>query len=213
MLNSQNFIKTISYSAFVLGYSFQLVACSPNTQSEGGTQSHQSVGASLPLHHPAEGQKLLDIAGRSSMPVQAQHSNAHYVLTPLEKKMVGRYMVTISCQDPIARCDAGQQGSVEYILNLMEDGSIFRLIKSFGRVYADTRTTEDYHDDHWEIVTENQKKYILVYFKNGLRFYYLIDEKGNLVMDSQRNFAVNKTIFEHGHPYTLNNYYLVRAKN
>lgn len=214
MLNSCNYIKIIIYSAAVLGIASQLAACSPHSPNDGLAQSSLSKGASLPEHHHSEGQKLLDVAGKSTMPVQNPQSEVHYALNNDEKPMVGRYMVTISCQDQIARCDTEQQGSVDYIINLMDDGSVFRLIKSFGKVYADTRTTQDYHRDHWEVVTKDQKKYVLVHFNNGLKFYYCIDRKGNLTMDSQRNFAINRDIFaQGGHPYTLKDYYLERAKN
>ncbi|MHA3050319.1 hypothetical protein [Acinetobacter sp. ANC 4641] len=214
MLENLNYyIKTIIYSACILGCSWQLVACSPHSPSDGLTQSHQATGASLPSQHHVDGQKLLDVAGKSTMPVQTSPPEVRYSLNNQEKTMVGRYIVTISCQDPIAHCDVGQQGSVEYIINLMEDGSVFRLIKSFGKVYADTRTTQNYQHAHWKVITEDQKKYVVVHFNQHLRLYYLIDHKGNIMMDSQRNFEINRYFFEHGHPYTLNNYYLVRASN
>ena len=81
------------------------------------------------------------------------------------------------------------------------------------KIYADTRMAEGYQEEHLEVVSEQQKQYVLVHFNTGLKFYYLIDAKGNLMMDSQRNFAVNHRFFEQGHPYTLNDYYLERAQN
>lgn len=213
MLKQLNdYIKAIAYLACILECAWQLTACSPHSPSDGLTHSHQARGASLPLQHD-EGQKLVDVAGKSVMPEQTLPSEERYVLNNQEKSMVGRYMVTISCQDPIAHCDVGQQGSVEYIINLMDDGSVFRLIKSFGKVYADTRITQNYQHARWKVITEDQKKYVAVYFNEHLRLYYLIDHKRNIMMDSQRNYEINRDFFEHGHPYTLKNYYLLRVSN
>ncbi|PVZ89497.1 hypothetical protein C9426_04310 [Serratia sp. S1B] len=214
MLKQLNdYIKAITYLACILECAWQLAACSPHSPSDGLTHLHQVSGTSLSLQHEVSGQKLLDVAGKSVMPVQTPPPEVHDALNNQEKSMVGRYMATISCQDPIAHCDVGQQGSVEYIINLMDDGSVFRLIKSFGKVYADTRITQNYQHARWKVITEDQKKYVVVYFNEHLRLYYLIDHKGNIMMDSQRNFEINRYFFEHGHPYTLKNYYLLRVSN
>lgn len=211
MLPPLPYLKMMSYSTVLCGCAL-LSACSP--ASGDNMPNGSAASASLAVHsHTNDGQKLMDVAGKSSMPAQNQQPEVHHVLTQQEKHMVGRYIVTISCIDRIARCETGKKGSVEYIINLMDDGSVFRLIKSFGKIYADTRMAEGYQEDHWEVVSEQQKQYVLVHFNTGLKFYYLIDAKGNLMMDSQRNFAVNHRFFEQGHPYTLNDYYLERAQN
>ncbi|SDB98995.1 hypothetical protein [Acinetobacter boissieri] len=149
---------------------------------------------------------LWQVAGQATMPKKIQqHSQAteqNKKLTEEEKAIVGRYSVVVPCTDPIARCGDEKEDAVEFILNLMPDGSVYRLIKRLGSIQVDSRSSQSYYKDHWELKQINAQQYIVTFYSsNGMKFFYRIDDNKRLVMDLGRNKLINLQAYRTGYPF------------
>lgn len=191
---------------------FTLLGCDHNIEQVPTSNSSKHIDDTS---DSADNNNLWQVAGQAAMPKKmAQKSQAaerNRELTTEEKKLVGRYSVIVPCTDPIARCGQEKNDAVEFILNLMPDGSVYRLIKRLGRIQVDSRSFRYYYKDSWGVKQINARQYIITYYSSsGMRFFYRIDGNGNLVMDVQRNKLVNLQAYRSGYPFPNKIYTLVK---
>lgn len=154
---------------------------------------------------------LLSIAGKATAPKVLDEKPTGRILTETEKKLVGRYKVTISCKDPIARCTENEKGSVDFILNLLPDGTVYRFIKGLGAIKLDSRNSPHYTRDYWEVTQINQKTYVVISYSTGMRIFYRSEPHNTLLMDTPRNKLVNLKAYRAGYPFASQNYYLKKV--
>ncbi|OTG80650.1 hypothetical protein [Acinetobacter sp. ANC 4648] len=138
-----------------------------------------------------QGKKLTDVAGQASIPMLGNQRSSHKSsqLSEQQLKYVGRYSTQINCSDHFVDCE---KGTVEYILNLLPDGTAHRTIVYSGRMHLDTdnqgNTIQPYRKDTWSY--ENNE--IVIHLAEGAEFYYTIDEQQNLVMNLEKILESNK---------------------
>ncbi|MBF7682853.1 hypothetical protein I2F27_05835 [Acinetobacter sp. B5B] len=190
--------------------SLTLVGCNPHIEQFEQTATPTQVESNETLRHH---NNLWQVAGQANAPKKVQPYVAdHHVLSEDAKKIVGRYSVIIQCTDPIARCGDEKEDAVEFILNLMPDGSLYRLIKRLGTIQVDSRASPNYFKDHWELQRINDQQYLIVsYSSNGMKFFYRIDERGGLLMDLGRNKLTNLQAYRKGYPFPNHAYTLKKV--
>ena len=123
-----------------------------------------------------EGNKLADVAGQATLPVESTLPQSNSAPLPANaKKYVGRYHVHVPCSDPVAMC-AEPEGQIDYVLSLLPDGTAYRKRVSLGRISIDERqNTKTYEPDRWEFDAQ-QKEIVLTVFGGGKLYYKTIDE-------------------------------------
>ena len=208
MVNWTELIK-YNYSFRCIVLSILLVGCDSHDDSTlFHQQSLDSLEVSPSFAIQEQGQTLSDMALQIALP-KPSHLNVKKV-TEREMPFVGRYHARISCDEYFVHCD---QGSVEFILNLLPDGTAHRSIVRYGRIYYDTSTSDDhnkvYRRDTWSMSEEGKE--IVVHFGEGVDFYYVIDKGRNLKMDVNKIAdGRNKNFFEQGYTEPTQEYILVR---
>lgn len=180
-----------------------LTGCNKNEDLPKDSSSHTTQSS-------IEDKNLWNVAGQSVVPQSFTKKGYSRSLTHSEKALVGRYVVTIPCHDPVARCGDRHNGSVDFILNLASDGSVYRLIKGLGMIQVDTRKAldDDVEYDHWTEVSIHNQKYIVTSYATGMRFFYKVLSNDRLVMDINRTKLVNMQEYRQGFPFPMENYQL-----
>lgn len=203
--------KGYSMNGMLVLLSFTLLGCNPHIEQKEKSATAQSThtdDASSSSHS-----NLWQVAGQATMPrkIQSQKAEQNKQLNAQEREIVGRYSAIIPCTDPIARCGDEKNDAVEFILNLMPDGSVYRLIKRLGTIQVDSRSSSSYNKDYWELKSINAHQYVITYYTvDGMKFFYRIDEKGSLVMDLGRNRLINLQAFRKGYPFPDKAYTLIK---
>ena len=159
-------------------------------------------------------QSLTKVAGQATLAVQQLDLNN--TLPEEAKVYVGRYLARIPCDDGFIPC---KEGTAEFILNLLPDGTVHRSIIHYGKVFADKPVTEasntTYRKDMWSLDHVNHE--IIVHRTEGVIFYYHIQDKNHLVMDVARihndKVGANKAMFKSGYPKPAKAYVLTRAQD
>ena len=171
--------------------------------------TQQSASNDTPEQNMDE-RNLWHVAGQSLVPKDHEKNGYSRVLTQSEKKLVGRYIVTIPCHDPVARCGEKEEGSVDFILNLASDGSVYRLIKSLGMIQLDTRKNvdNDRRYDHWSQIYINNQMYVVTSYATGMHFYYKVLPNNSLMMDLKRTRLINLQEYRQGYPFPIQEYEL-----
>ena len=82
----------------------------------------------------SEGVALTKVAGQATIP----HVASKHIEKPSPQDLIyaGRYHARIPCSDPFAGCVSNEK-EAEYIINLLEDGSVYWINTSFGRLGSD----------------------------------------------------------------------------
>lgn len=153
-----------------------------------------------------EGRSLTDIAGKATLPKQEQVLHQKHALADTAEVFVGRYQVTVDCKDPFVGCT---NGSAEFVLNLLADGTAHRTYIHMGKVTYLSQT--GYHQDRWSY--DPKLNQIILLRGSGIQFYYDVDQEHNLTMnlDKIANFTPeNKRYFAEGHPMPQFAYKLIR---
>lgn len=180
-----------------------LCACdhSQNTQSKQQDQSDQSmISAAQPLQdisktivksYQDEGRSLTDVAGQATLPnVVKQDHQDEIKIVKEALSYVGRYHTSMSCKDAFASCD---EGSTEFIINLLADGSAHRSFVHLGNVTYENRVTsanQYYPKSTW--FYDKAAHEIVVHRETSVKFYYKINEQNNLIMDLDRTLNLNQ---------------------
>lgn len=197
-------LKTCSLSIIV----FVLTACDIKSHIDfSKTETKESKKTEMVVSEGysagEQGHKLTDVAGQVIMP--AIEADTSSVVPENARKFIGRYSVTVSCDDPIVFCE---QGSAQLIVSLLNNGTAHRTIIHSGKV---TYTSDHYRKAHWFFDEKNNQ--IVLERANGMRFYFNIDRNKNLLLDVAHlldGTETNKKFYERGYPLPQKAYIMVR---
>lgn len=132
----------------------------------------------------SEGVSLTEIAGQAMIP----HVVSKRMEKPSQQDLIyaGRYHARIPCSDPFAGCVSNEK-EAEYIINLLEDGSVYWINTSFGRLGSDpsrdmTKIEQMCKQVQWHAHKELNE--IMIRCENAnVNLYYKINKEQNLVLD------------------------------
>lgn len=191
----------------------------PEPQNHSASQPVSAADANehiaLEKQVEAQGGKLTDVAGQATL--NADQPKLKNIIVPeYAKVFIGRFHASIPCDDGFIPC---KQGTAEYILNLLPDGTVHRSIIHYGKVFTDKPMTEDgnttYRKDMWALDEELQE--IIVHRKEGVNFYYTIQDRDHLVMNVEKissdREGRNQELFNKGYPQPAKAYVLTRDQN
>ena len=185
-----------------------VIACDSSGVVENFSQNPNKSPQSLEAE---QAKTLIEIAGQATLPAMTHARKS--LIKPYEKPFVGRYHAHIPCDDNFVPCAAG---TAEYILNLSADGSVHRSIVQFGKVFAENTQTDsrnaNYRRDTWSINLE--KTELVVHRKDGVNFYYDIQDPQHLIMNldkiNRENSGGDKYFFKQGYRKPLKAYVLLK---
>ena len=185
-----------------------MMACDSSGVVENFSQNPNKSPQSLEAE---QAKTLIEIAGQATLPAMIHARKSP--IKPYEKPFVGRYHAHIPCDDHFVPCTAG---TAEYILNLSADGSVHRSIVQFGKVFAENTQTDsrnaNYRRDTWSINLE--KTELVVHRKDGVNFYYDIQDPQHLIMNldkiNRENSGGDKYYFKQGYRKPLKAYVLLK---
>lgn len=169
----------------VIGMS--LTACDASNSSHEHVSS-QHVRPSEMNVQIDSGKKLSDVAGQATLPV-SQHAFKNAEISEDALRYVGRYHTRIACVDTAFNCP---QGSAEYILTLLEDGTAHQTLVNPGRLGAEGNIKEKsaYRQDNWTLdKTHNQ---IVIELNEGVDIYYKIEPDQDLKLNLARTIDHEK---------------------
>ena len=152
-----------------------------------------------------DGRVLTDVAGKPVVPVLEEHSASH-IVDKVAQPFVGRYYVSVSCDDPMVSCDSG---TADFILNLLPDGTAHRTIIHLGTITFESH--KQYRQDTWSYQPELNQ--ITLHRATGVEFYYNVTDQDTIVMNREkiRNFTEkNIEYFNQGGAFPLQDYRLVK---
>lgn len=155
----------------------------------------------------AEGLILAEIAGQATAPAFEK------VLTSLTveheaEPYVGRYHVSVSCQDPFVSCD---NGSADFVLNLLPDGTAHRTIIHLGTITFES--VKQYRQDKWSYQPELEQ--ITLHRASGVEFFYNIKDSHTIVMNIEKilnSSNQNIKFFSQGGAFPMKAYELKRME-
>ena len=187
---------------------FGMMACDSSGVVENFSQNPNKSPQSLETE---QAKTLIEIAGQATLPAMTHARKSP--IKSYEKPFVGRYHAHIPCDDNFVPCTAG---TAEYILNLSADGSVHRSIVQFGKVFAENTQKDsrnaNYRRDTWSINVE--KTELVVHRKDGVNFYYDIQDPQHLIMNldkiNRENSGGDKYFFKQGYRKPLKAYVLLK---
>lgn len=180
-----------------------LSACQPESPS--GNQQHDPL-LKQATPDTTQGQKLTDAAVTTVVPATPENDTAVYQLDQAALPYIGRYQASIGCEDPFARCD---QGTTEFIINLLPDGTAHRTFIHMGRLKFSS--AKQYRKDRWTYDEEHQQ--IVLHRESGVTFYYDAHQPNQITMNLERianASADNKEYFQ-TNPFPQKAYSLQRV--
>jgi hypothetical protein len=194
--------------------SLVMAACSqsPMPADEQIVSAEEEQPASV-VNPSQSGKKLTELAGQASLPDNEASSTLQQDSANEKAPYIGRYHVQISCKDDFVQCS---EGSAEYILTLVADGSAYRSIiytgKLFSEKMAEDRRIRTYRRDTWSVNPGNAE--LVVHLEEGAKFYYQVDEQHNLILDLDRTVDLenqtNQHFFAAGYPMPTQAYRLIK---
>ena len=138
-----------------------------------------------------EGVNLIDVVSQSTVPQQHQRSTTHHVMQPpsaQQLQYVGRYKTEMSCNMALFACG---DGDVDYILNLLPDGSAHRSIVHLGKLYGiQSGMIKNYRKDFWSYDAACDQ--IVVHFVEGVDLIYNVDQQKNLLLALDKTLRLDK---------------------
>lgn len=153
-----------------------------------------------------EGQKLRQIATQVVPPARNRESTRQ--VAPQALPYIGRYKVVMSCEDRFAHCE---QGTADFMISLLDDGTAHRSIIHLGRITFDSENK--YRKDAWSYDADTHQ--IILHRASGVEFFYDIDVEGNIIMDLDKiahATETNRKYFEQGHPLPMQAYKLIKIE-
>lgn len=169
-------------------------------------EKHSEEFRSVTHDHDEEGYKLTDVAGKATLPPAEKSVQKKLQLSAQAEALVGRYRVLVDCGDPFVHCE---NGTAEFILNLLPDGTAHRIFIHMGKVTF--ASSHEYRQDTW--FYDHALHQVILIRGSGVQFYYDIDQAGNLIMDLEKiaHFTPeNREYFANGHPFPQQAYVLTR---
>lgn len=163
----------------------------PESTQQAQTQpSHEADEQSV----VAEGMSLTKVAGQALLPYSG--TPVRNLTQPSEASLayVGRYHARIPCTDPFAGC-VNHENEAEYILNLLEDGSVYWTNTSFGRLGVDpsrnvTKIEQMCNQVQW-YAHEAQNEIMVRCDAANISLYYQINQDRDLVLDLDKLWHAN----------------------
>lgn len=152
-----------------------------------------------------DGRVLTEVAGKAVAPVTQQKIGSNH-LDQAAQPYAGRYHVSVSCEDPIVKCNGG---SADFILNLLPDGTAHRTIIHLGTITFESH--QQYRQDRW--IYHPEMNQIILQRANGVEFLYTVNGVNSIVMDRRkiRDYSPkNIEYFAQGGAYPLHDYVLKR---
>ncbi|MPW44199.1 hypothetical protein [Acinetobacter guerrae] len=173
----------------VLFLSIGLSACEQHSSERDISTHDREATSSLSqdLSHNTDdeqGSKLVDIAGQATLPIETNSAEKKSTLLSDEAlKYAGRYHAHIRCIDPFARCDR-KHGEIDYIVNLLDDGSAYRQRVSLGRLKVDdSQSTKSYRHDNWTMNKNETQHEVVVSVAAGGDLYFIAKDQNHLQMN------------------------------
>lgn len=163
-------------------------------------------------HKEAEAVTLAEVISQANIPHNTHQpfKNSEHSISELQLEYVGRYETSMDCEQALIHCGHGQ---VQYILNLLPDGTSHRMLIQPGRVYARHQgVVQAYRQDLWSLDEHNHE--IVVHLREGPDVFYKIDEQDNLLMDLDKTInhdLESQQFFSSNYPAP--NYAYVLVKN
>ena len=158
------------------------------------------------IEQQVEGQKLRQIASEVVMPNRTRVSNTQ--VPEQARPYIGRYKVVMRCEDPVVKCE---QGTADFILSLLEDGTAHRSIIYLGTISFPSE--EQHRQDIWVYQPSNHQ--IVLKRANGVEFFYDIDADGNIVMNLDKiayATATNRAYFAKNNQFPTQAYKLMKIE-
>ncbi|MCJ0829179.1 hypothetical protein MN869_12070 [Acinetobacter sp. NIPH1876] len=156
------------------------------TQPSGETSEVFADEQEEQLASDAQGVSLTQVAGQATLPYSADRK--HNLSKPSEADLVyaGRYHARIPCSDAFAGC-VNNEKEAEYILNLMDDGSVFWTNTSFSRLGSDpsrniAKIEQTCKQVQWHVHKELNEIMIRCDAAD-VNLYYQVSPNQDLVMD------------------------------
>lgn len=199
--------QNLCQTGMVLMLMFGITACDKNNQTDIthiGDDTFQT--SSKDDYEPLTGKKLTEVAGQAAIP--AGDEFIAQGVTDNELPYVGRYHARVDCKDPVVFCS---EGTADFILNLLDDGTAYRIIIHSGKITF--ASEKQYRQDHWKYDEINHQ--IILKRESGVEFFYDIDDAKNITMNLDRianGSEVNKKFFQEGNPFPHEAYKLKREK-
>ncbi len=216
------FNATILFRIFALSVCTGLSACDYSKNSNQQDSAHtenmsvKHVAADSVQHEAIQsGKKLTEVAGQATLPTAAEVNDLDQPEISREAQaFVGRYHTQISCIDPFAMCD---QGSSEFIINLLPDGTAHRTFVYMGKMTYEKneiKSNRSYQKNTWIYDEKNHE--IIINRIEGIKFFYHVDAEKNLVMDVDQILNAteeNKQYFKQNNIAPTKAYVLKRFDN
>lgn len=189
----------------------QVIKLQQFEQAESPVESAMQIDIAE-IEDEIQGMKLIDVVNQVALPPQhhPQHTQASIgPVSEAQSKYVGRYHVEMTCEASQIPC---QQGTVQYIVNLLPDSTSHRIILHLGKVYADQLDPiRSYRKDLWDY--DEQLHEIVIHMSEGADLFYRIDAEDNLEMDLDKtlnNTPFNQAFFKSQYPLPNFSYQLKR---
>lgn len=149
-----------------------------------------SVSGANNIHsEKSESKKLLEAASKTNLPMPIPDHVAPVPDYAID--FVGRYYANVDCNDGFAPC---KEGTAEFILTLLADGTVYRSILQHGKVFTfknEKQTNANtYQKDRWAINPERTE--LIVYRKEGVNIYYDIKDNAHLIMNVEKTQRLNE---------------------
>lgn len=177
-------------------------------QEKNAAAAKQDKNKAQPEH--SAGVTLIDVVSQSAVPKYNQADESHQHISPNSEQQlqyIGRYHTEMSCQDSLLHCE---DGDVDYILNLLPDGSAHRSIVHLGRVYSvKNGVVKTYRKDSWSYDAAHNE--IIVHLIEGADLIYQLDLHQDLVLALDKTLTVDKNnnnFFENRYPAPSYAYHL-----
>ena len=166
--------------------SFGLSACDSHHPESAKQQAQTQPSHEIMESDPQHGMSLTQVAGQVTLPRPVTHKHTPTKLSETELAYVGRYHARIPCTDAFAGC-VNNEKEAEYIMNLLEDGSVYWTNTSFGRLGSDlsrnvAKIEQTCKQVQWR-VEPVEKEIVVRCAAADVNLYYQINQDQNLVMD------------------------------
>lgn len=186
-------VKSLGLSACVL-----LGACDSSTQSKENAFNQSTSNAITAVsttddQQVEQAKSLTQVAGRTASPhisEQEINSKVQKNIPKNAEKFVGRYHVIVDCHEKFSLCE---QGKAEFVINLLKDGTSHRTIIFLGKMGYEKNANSSNRisqENTWKYNAETHQ--IEVDRGEGVKFYYGVNGKGDLVIDLDHIYADNK---------------------
>lgn len=125
---------------------------------------------------------LAEVISQSTLPHDTHKPFLHendVEISSSQLAYVGRYYTTMSCEHALSACEHGQ---VQYILNLLPNGTAHRMLVRPGRVYTRHQgPVQSYRQDIWSFDADTHE--IVIHLREGVSVFYQINQDNNLLID------------------------------